>query len=288
MNSVTAQIDQASAIVGLAAVHLESGASLKHNADQIFFTASTFKVPLLVELYKQVDAGTIDLSQRIKLTEAMHSAGSGVLKEMGSGLSPTVHNLAMLMTIISDNTATDILYNLVGQDNLHATMNNLGLTSIKIPMNTRQLLFNIVGLDAGNPDHSYETAVERLTLNELDLESDGFSEERSDVSSPEDMSKLLEMLYRGEILSKSSRDGALDILMRQQHNARIPLLLPIGTIVAHKTGTYHGICCDVGIVFSPSGPYTISIMTKCGTESGPKAELELAAISKAVYDEFNP
>ena len=119
------------------------------------------------------------------------------------------------------------------------------------------------------------------------MDSDGYSEERSDVSSPDDMSRLLEMVYRGEILSKSSTEAVMDILKRQQSSARIPLHLPAGTVVAHKTGTYYGVCCDVGIVFSPAGAYTVAIMTKQGTESGPKADLSLAAISRAVYDEFN-
>ena len=92
-------------VVGVAAKHLETAERVSHNADTVFFTASTLKVPLLVELYRQVDAGIIDVNQRIDLTDALRVPGSGVLKELSSGLQPTVHDLAMLMIIISDNTA---------------------------------------------------------------------------------------------------------------------------------------------------------------------------------------
>ena len=120
----TAQTD---GIVGVAAKHIETGERVSHNADTVFFTASTLKVPLLVELYRQVDAGLIDVNQRINLADALRVPGSGVLKELSSGFQPTVHDLAMLMIIISDNTATDILYNKVGGDNINDTMRQLGL-----------------------------------------------------------------------------------------------------------------------------------------------------------------
>ena len=122
MTSVQSAIDQAPSVVGLAAKHLDSGSTINHKADEPFFTASTFKVPVLVELYRQVDMGTIDLNQRVEMTDDMRAPGGGVLKEMGTGLALTVHDLAMLMIIISDNTATDIVYNLVGRDNLNSTM----------------------------------------------------------------------------------------------------------------------------------------------------------------------
>ena len=81
-------------VVGVSAKHLETGEHVSHNADTVFFTASTLKVPLLVELYRQVDAGIIDVDQRIDLTDALRVPGSGVLKELASGVQPTVHDLA--------------------------------------------------------------------------------------------------------------------------------------------------------------------------------------------------
>ena len=127
MNTLDSAIAAVPAVTGMAAKHLVTGQELAHRADDIYFTASTFKVPILVELYRQVDMGIVDPSARLELTDADRSPGSGVLKELASGLRLTVRDLATLMIIISDNTATDMLYRLVGPDRLDKTMRELGL-----------------------------------------------------------------------------------------------------------------------------------------------------------------
>ena len=285
MTSIQDAISRIQGTVGLSARHLESGREIQHNADDVFFTASTLKVPVLVELYRQVDLGVIDLNRRVELTDDLRVPGSGILKEMAPGLKPTVHDLAMLMIIISDNTATDILYNLVGEDNLNNTMRELGLLKTRIPMTVRQLLFSVVGLDPGNPDHTYDTCASRLFNQEYVPDGAGYNVDRSDVSSPGDMCKLLELLYSGDLLSTASRNGALDILKRQQLRTVIPHALPVGTDVAHKTGFYHGVRADVGIVYSPAGPYAVAIMAKDVTCSDRLVfDLSLATLSRAVYD----
>lgn len=278
---------QTGGVVGVAAKHLETDERVDHNADTVFFTSSTLKVPLLVELYRQVDAGVVDVSQRVDLTDALRVPGSGVLKELAAGVQPTVHDLAMLMIIISDNTATDILYNRVGGDNINDTMQRLGLNQTRIPMTCRELLYSIAGLETGNPDHTYQLASDRLKNREFVLEADGFSEEKSDVSSPNDMCRLLELIHDGDILSHQSREAVLDILKRQQLSTVIPHALPSGTVVAHKTGSYQSVRCDVGIVFSSAGPYTVAIMAK-QIAAGDRLSVDasLAAISRAIYEGF--
>ena len=285
MPSIKEAISRIHATVGLSARHLETGRVIRHNADVVFFTASTLKVPILVELYRQVDRGEIDLNRRVELNDDLRVPGSGILKEMTAGLNPTVHDLAMLMIIISDNTATDILYNLVGGNNLNNTMRELGLSRTRIPMTVRELLFSVVGLDPGNPDHTCETCASRLFNQEYVPDAAGYDVARSDVSSPGDMCTLLEMLFSGDLLSSASRNGALDILKRQQLRTVIPYALPVGTNVAHKTGFYHGVRADVGIVYSPAGPYAVAIMAKDVTCPDRLVfDLSLAALSRAVYD----
>ncbi len=285
MTSIDAAISRIEATVGVAARHLETGREIQHNADDVFFTASTLKVPVLVELYRQVDRGIVDLNRRVELTQDMRVPGSGILKEMDAGLNPTLHDLAMLMIIISDNTATDILYDLVGRDNLNDTMRELGLHKTRIPMTVRQLLFSVVGLDPENPDHTYERCAERLFNEAYVPDAAGYDPDRSDVSSPADMCRLLELLYSVDFLSPASREGALDILKRQQLRTVIPYALPVGTTVAHKTGFYLGVRADVGIVCSPTGPYTVAIMAKHVTSRDRMTfDLSLSALARAVYD----
>jgi beta-lactamase class A len=287
MSPFTSAISQVPGVVGVAARHLDTGKEIRHNADSIFFMASSLKVPLLVELYRQVDQGAIDVNQRVTLTDSVPVPGGGVLKELASGLQPTIHDLAMLMIIISDNSATDFLYDLVGRDNLNNMLQQLGLNRTHIPMTCRELLYSITGLDTTNRSHTHQLASDRLNTRQFDLDSDGFSEERSNVSTPEDMCKLLELIVRGGFLSAPSQQAVLDILKRQQLNNILPQALPPGTEVAHKTGTYHTVRCDVGIVFSPTGPYTVAIMAKEITcEDQLSLDASLAVVSKAIYDEL--
>ena len=158
MTSIESAVSAVQARVGYATKHLETGRELGLRADEVFFLASTFKVPLLVALNKLVDAGRIDPNQRVELTDADRVPGSSVLKELAAGLNPTVHDLATLMIIVSDNTATDPVYGLVGKDFLHSTLDELGLTNTRIPMTIRELLYSICGMDPANPDHTYAEA----------------------------------------------------------------------------------------------------------------------------------
>ena len=285
MSVVESAISQVPGIVGVAARHLEAGKELRHNAGEVFFTASTKKIPILVELYRQADEGRVSLDERIELTESLRVPGSGVLKELAPGLQPTLHDLALLMIIISDNVATDTLYHMVGRERLDETMRGLGLTKTRIPMGSRDLLYSITGVDEDDPQ-GLALVSERLARREVVPDSDALSEERSSVSSPEDMVRLLEMVYRSEVLSQSSREAVLDILERQQLSTIIPYFLPPGTRVAHKTGGVPSVRCDVGIVYSPSGPYAVALMVKRVTDML-AIDQSLARVSRAIYDEFN-
>ena len=229
MNRVELAVAAVPAVTGMAAKHLETGQELGHLADDLFFTASTFKVPILVELYRQVDQSIVDPASRLELTDEVRSPGGGTLKELDSGLRLTIHDLAMLMIIVSDNTATDMLYNLVGRDPLNDTMRKLGLLKTSLPMTCKELLYSMYGVDTDDIFEGTRLVADALAHGRTVPGSDGLSEERSDVSSPRDMVRLLEMLYRGELLSEESTAAAMDILERQQAATIIPYGLPPGT-----------------------------------------------------------
>ncbi|MDP7578783.1 MAG: serine hydrolase [SAR202 cluster bacterium] len=273
--------------VQFVAKHMESLQEFSGGASGIYPPASTFKVPILAELYRQVDDGIIDTQRRVELTDADRSPGSGVLKEMANGLRLSIHDLAMLMIIISDNTATDILYNLIGRERLNDTMRDLGLTETKLPMSCREMLYSMFGVSTNDISLGNAQVTTRLARQEILPNAAGFSEDLGNVSSPSDMMRLLEVIYTGGMHSSKSRDEMMNILDHQQQNTIIPADLPLGTIVAHKTGGVPSVRCDVGIVFSPSGPYIGSIMSKHVTDMK-VIDRRLAAVSRAVYDHFNP
>lgn len=278
-------VSQVTAVVGVAARHLTTHRGYHYNADDVFFTASTFKVPLLFELYRQIDAGILSPETRIELEDELRVPGSGVLKEMNSGLSPTIHDLATLMIIVSDNVATDILYKLVGPANIETTIKKIGLKHTRVPMTCRSLLYSAVGLEESDLKTGNPIVAERLAHRQVVSDSDAYSESRSNVSTPSDMVRLLEAINLGTALSPRSRDGVIDILLKQQLNTIIPFFLPAGTKCAHKTGGVPGVRCDVGIVFSPAGPYAVAIMAKQVTDML-TIDASLARVSRSIYDMF--
>jgi len=286
MESISKTISEIPGVVGLSAKHLENGKQIHHNADEVFFTASTLKVPILFELYRQVDNGVIDISSRIHIKDKHRSPGSGVLKELGESIQPTLHDLALLMIIISDNSATDILFHLLDPVNINNTMADLGLSKTSIPMSCKDLLYSMYGVDTNNIFEGIRLVSDRLAQAKIIPGSQGMSEKDSDVSSPNDMTSLLEIIYKGEELSKKSSASVMDILERQQLNTIIPYFLPTGTRTAHKTGGVTGVRCDVGIVFGATGPYTIAVMAK-DLPKGQNVDSLLARVSEAVYIEFN-
>lgn len=258
------------------------------NMDELYPTASTFKIPLLYALYQMVDRGEIDLATRVTI-EAQHRVpGSGVLQDLDVGLQPTVRDLAMLMTIVSDNQATDMLYAMVGTQRIHTAMAELGLPGIEVPLDCRALLYDYVGMDTRNPEHTYELFLERARAQQYNREGVAWSDKAgsgNNLTSPRDMARLCELIEQGVGLSATAREGVLDTLKRQKYNERIPAGLPEGVVVAHKTGSIKGVRNDAGIVYAPAGPYVIALYSK-GLSDEKGGVDALAGLSKIVWEAF--
>jgi beta-lactamase class A len=256
--------------------------------DEAFPTASTFKIPLLYALYQMVDRGEVDLTQRVTITEELRVPGSGVLQDLDPGLQPTIRDLSILMTVVSDNQATDMLYAIVGAERIHAAMAELGLGSIETPINCRELLYDYVGMDPTNPEHTYAMFLERARAGEYNRDGKAFSVapgSGNDLTSPRDMAALCEAIERGVGLSATAREGVIDTMKRQKYSDRIPAGLPEGVVVAHKTGSIKGVRNDAGIVYAQAGPYVIALYTK-GLEDEKKGVDALAELSRAAWDAF--
>jgi beta-lactamase class A len=124
---IQALISAESVDAGFAAIHVQSGAELAVNARELFPTASVFKVPVMVDVFRQAEEGRFAITDRLYLEDSHKTLASGVLQTLDAGLTPTIHDLLTLMTIVSDNTATTLLVDLVGVDRINATMTALGL-----------------------------------------------------------------------------------------------------------------------------------------------------------------
>jgi beta-lactamase class A len=233
---------------GIAVQHIESGEKTLINADAIFPTASVFKVPVMVEVFKQAQADVFDLYDRLELKTRYKTLTTGVLLQLRDGLQPTIRDLVMLMTIVSDNTATTMLMELVGPENITATMHELGLMSIEVNMTVHEMFLHAFGIP-DQPDISVEALRERARKTQMDYQSRTFSRGKdNDVSSAADMTRLMTMIFRGEVLDRAACDEMLTILSHQQYNSRVSRYLPWYTVY-HKTGTMRGLRNDSGIIY---------------------------------------
>jgi beta-lactamase class A len=276
--------DATGGIVGVAATQLATGRHIGYREGELFPTASVIKLPLLVTMYEDALAGRIDLEERVTFGRDTNVAGSGVLQYLDDGLNPTMRDLSVLMMSVSDNTATDLLLDRVGKDRIEATMDRLGLPSIRAPFDIREMLMELVDMDHSQPG-GYDELRRRLRLS---LGSGGRSmiPEQADRSTPADMCRLLELIESRAILDDESCTAILELMKRIQSATRIPGLLPKGTVVAHKTGSYRRLRNDVGIVYAPNGPYAIALFARELARDNVEDDAAIARISLAVYEEF--
>lgn len=281
---------------GVYILHVESGEELAINGDRQYDLASVFKIPVLLTLYKLIDDGYYSLDDRIVLTEQMKTYGSGLLPAMKAGLNLSINDLQLLMVAVSDNTATDILFDLVGSDRIAAYMSELGLGKTIIDLNTNRLILGYLGLDMD----------ERLTINELFRVPEEFwiSEERKqrmaqfdselhDVSTPKEIGSLLSKLVKGEIVSPETSQQILSTLRHHTGARLITRFLPFGISVARKGGSLgrdwkQTVLNDSGIIFLPEDKGHVIVCAFSNELESPWYEFEIAAgkISRAAYNYF--
>lgn len=283
--------------VGVAVKCLETGEELYLNADESFPMASTFKLPVLLELLAQVKEGKFKLDDEIAVGPADQHLGSGILAALTApGITLSVRNAANLMMMISDNSAADICLAKVGADNVNKRLRGWGITGISVNRSCQELILDTLGLDPqAYKDKSpaeIEAAVNRLEASKpgaLDEIRRNFSHDSRDQSTPRAMNTLLEKLYKKEILDPESCDLALGIMYAcQTGEARIKGLLPPGTALAHKTGTIGGTANDVGILVLPDGVghVALSVFAKDFALETPDVEKIIGQVGRFVYDYF--
>jgi beta-lactamase class A len=236
---------------------LGSGQEVQLEADRPMDTMSVIKLPLLVELLRQVEAGTLPLDGRIRLGPAHRRFGTGVLSLLDDGAELSLRDAATLMIVQSDNAATDICFDAVGGPQaVNATMRSLGLETIEV-LGTAFDWFSALAA-------SMDPALGTLGPAELHaagyppLDADAMLEARHAYhfgggrpfgrASARDLGRLLELLVAGEAVSASVSEQTLAILRGQQLRSRIPRYLA-GARCAHKTGDFDPfIANDVGVV----------------------------------------
>lgn len=228
-----------------------TGENFFFNRDHIFPAASIVKVPILLEYFHHIEQGDLKSDEIKKLDKSDKVGGAGVIFELHDGLKFTLQDLVILMIVISDNTASNIMLDKLGMDEINAYMRILGLS---------------------------DTVIGRKFM------IDPKTKFSKNFTSVPDMVKLYEKLYRGEILNGENTREAIEILSKQQYREKIPLLLPRKTKVAHKTGEITGVRHDCAMVLHDEKPYTLCVLT----EELPdviKADRVIAGLSLVFFNE---
>jgi beta-lactamase class A len=290
-----ATIPRARGDVGVAIKHLETGTEILVNSGAKYPMASAYKLPILVELYYQKAAGKLSLDDLIEVMPNDVHVGSGSIIALFDppGVQLSIRNLVNMMMRVSDNSAADILLSRVGPANVTTRMKMLGLESIRVDRLTQEMIFDQSGLDYVSYGQRPAREV-RVLLDSIDPQAaaranDQFSKVEKDVATPADMNRILEMLYRGEIVDRAMSDEIIGILKECQTGlARIPGLLPADTVVAHKTGTLGGSVNDTGIVFLPYDAGHLAITVLMRDSKAPSADRErvIADIARYAFDYF--
>src|SRR5579863_1360397 len=234
--------------VGFYAKHLESGEVIEVNPDRVFPTASVFKVPVMAEVFRQVRAGKFALEDRVTLAETDKTLTTGILLAFDAGLQPTIRDLAEIMNIVSDNTATTMLVNLVGRENINELMAEIGCPEINVTLNVHEMFLHAWHLPLNRP-----VTVKRLARaagdKPMDYESLTFDRSsKNTVATARATARLFEKLARGTIVDRKASREMLDILRRQHFTNRVVKYLPWGSY-GNKTGSMRGLRNDSGLIW---------------------------------------
>lgn len=290
--------EAAEGVVGVAAHHLETGRGVVLNGDEPFPMASTYKVPIAVQILSMADRGELSLSHLVEVRQSDVFLTSSAISDLldDPGLHVSVHNLLELMLQISDNIATDILMREAGGSAaVTARMRAAGLDGIRVDRPTWALIANWLGrADVSEADPIAPAEYRTLLEAERDDAATAalnavFNADPRDTSTPAAMSDLLRMIWNRELLSEESSALLLDIMYRcRTGEARLKGALPPGTQVAHKTGTIGQTTNDVGIVDLPDGAgHVVAVVyVKESERTVEERERVVAQIARALHDYF--
>ncbi len=225
----------------------DTGARFEMQGDLPLVAASVIKLPIMVEAFRQREAGVLDWQREVTIRKEDKLPSCGALTYLHDGIKVTVGDLVTLMIILSDNTATNLLIDLLGADNINAACRHLDLKGTKL---NRKLF------DAEKSARGIENYV---TAN--------------------DMARILELLLKGSVVSQEASDEMLTILTQQRLNGKIPFFLHGKDItVAHKTGEDDGITHDVGIIYTAHPQIMCFLSNETDVPAAERCMQDLAAM----------
>ena len=247
-------------VLGVAIEDLTTGQKFSLREDEVFAQASSIKIAVLAELYRQDQQSAQGASGKAKLSDLYTVQASDLVpdSDIMGGLTPSVtkitnRDLATMMVAVSDNSATNVLIDRVGMENVNRMLDSLNLP------------------------HT------RLRRKMMDIKA--AAEGRENISTPREMLSLLEQIYRGKVLNQETTQEFLKMLSTHK-DSWLPRDLPDSVRVADKPGSLEGVRNDSGIVFAQNRPYAICVMTSYLNKErdGENAISRISAAAYAVFD----
>ena len=248
---------------------IETGEEVAINADRQMETMSTIKIPLMIEVFEQIKAGKFKLADKYTFVQADSQPGTGTIQRLDPGAVMTVKDLITLMIIVSDNTATEVLFRMVGgPDAVNARMEAIGLKNTRA-MNIPSKWFPQLRA-AASTEQFYRDGKYPFGL-----------------STPREMGRLLEMMERGTLVDQASSDLMLQVMRSQLYRTRIPRYVT-GYRIPHKTGDFLPyVGDDVGMLEAPGRTIVVSIFTGNHFGSGEMLENAIGLVAKEAADYFS-
>ena len=216
-------------VMGVAIEDLTTGQKYLLHENEVFPQASSIKIAILADLYRQAQEGKLKLTDLYTVKSSDLVDDSPIMNGLTPGVTQiTLRDLATMVAAVSDNSATNVLIDRVGMENVDALLDSLGLT------------------------HT------RLRRKMMDLKA--AAEGRENISTPAEMMTLLENLYRGKLFGKPLTDDFFKVLSTKK-DSWIPRDLPEDLRIANKPGSLEGVRNDSGLVFLEKRPYILCVMT---------------------------
>jgi beta-lactamase class A len=239
-------------VAGIAALDLTSGERFGLNEQMVFPQGSAIKIPVLMEVYRQAAAGRIDLRDHLWVTKKRTVGGSGILQFFGDSTSAlSVRDLCMLMITQSDNTATNMLIDLVGMENVNATLANAGMKST------------------------------RLQRRMMDMNASARADEN--LSTPSEALRIMEMLHAGNFVDPRTSREILDML-RLPKGGSFKGGVPDSVSVAFKPGGIAGVSTEWAIVLLPERPFAVVFMES--QQIGDEADGAMKEAARLLFEYF--
>lgn len=260
--------------VGIAVRDLGTGETLAYNGDTLFPMASTYKVAVAAKILSLLDAGSLSLEEQLPRL----------------GRPVPVRTLLEMSLTLSDNDATDALVARAGgpqavNDWVHAA----GIKGLRVDSNTRDLLARAKVPGTGFGDEAaMESGLSSAQRDARDMPNIGFAADPRDTATPRAMDDLLGAIRQGRVLQPQTSALMLSIMERcKTGKARLRAMLPLGTRIAHKTGTLNGLGNDTGIVTLPDGRmFVISVFVMKDHRGHEMRDRIMAEAARAAYDYF--